>query len=102
MGIKLIGNEVHSSTPRIACWRILYRGEELETFRTVHVLKVRPRLEQIEAFCELRRAMRTFSLRYIIKAYDLDRLAPVDIAAWLAAYKASRRADPARRPRNDD
>lgn len=60
------------------------------TYRYVRILEVKPRLEQIVCWCEMRRAERTFSLPRIERAADGETGELIDVTAWLEDYKRSR------------
>lgn len=75
-----------------ARWRIRYRDiEGAGTERVVRVLAVRPRLQRLEVWCELRQAERSLSFWGLEEIVDVETGEIVDFDAWLRAYAASRR-----------
>lgn len=76
-----------------ARWKIRYRNYEgAGTERVVRVLAVRPRLQRLEVWCELRQAERTLSFWGLEEIVDAETGEIIDFDAWLDAYSASRRA----------
>lgn len=76
----------------LAVWEIDYRDIEFkDTTRRIHVTAVRPRLEQIEAWCELRQDIRIFWLIRIHRVKDVDSELEFDQFYWLGVYNRARR-----------
>ena len=75
-----------------ARWKIRYRDYAgVSTERVVRVLAVRPRLERLEVWCELRGGERTLSFWGLEEIIDAETGEIIDFDAWLRAYRASRR-----------
>lgn len=86
---------IQPSTPPDAVygrWIIRYRdfnGDE--TTRTVRIIAVRPRLEKLECWCELRADYRTFNFYGVLSFTDAETGEIVNLRSWVTAYNRSRR-----------
>jgi hypothetical protein len=75
-----------------ARWLIKYVDAcDVSTKRIVRVQRVHPELQQLDCWCELRNAGRTFAFGGLRQIVDVETGEIVDLPEWLAAYAASRR-----------
>ncbi|HMY99038.1 MAG TPA: hypothetical protein PLW24_11575 [Burkholderiaceae bacterium] len=80
-------------TESLARWTIEHEaGEEGEdgfVTRTVHVLRVHPRLMCLLCYCEDRHCIRSFSWNGLRQIREVGSGRAVDLATWIAAYVAN-------------
>jgi hypothetical protein len=84
--VKGIDRGLYSSVPTLARWRVRYLGRSERAFRTIHILRLHPRSSAVDAFCELRMAVRVFNFCWMESAYDLQSGECVNPRAWANAY----------------
>jgi len=76
----------------LARWRVDYVDfDGVVTERVIRVVKVQPRLEKLQVWCELRRDQRTFNFSGLRAIHDFDTGLPVAFDQWLARYTAARK-----------
>jgi len=68
----------------IARWKIIYRDADgVATERIVRITAVRPRLERLEVWCEMRLDARTLTFDGLVAAEDAVTCTPIDFEQWL-------------------
>lgn len=81
----------NSAPAHLGRWTIKYRDRDgVESHRVVKILAVRPRLQRLECWCELKQETRTFRFDGILFFANTETGEITDFRSWISAYNRSR------------